>query len=117
MKALASAEMGFDRIAKQLNAEGLEERRGPKPVSIESNSYRQGPGIRNGEHGLQTEIKQVLVVQIPLRRGADSGSAKTTNKRIAEQIGSVRQTQFAKGEVGIKEHVKVPHYARVLQRL
>jgi len=35
-------------------------------------------------------------------------SAKTTNKRIAEQIESARQTQFAKGEVGIKERVKVP---------
>jgi vacuolar-type H+-ATPase subunit B/Vma2 len=34
--------------------------------------------------------------------------AKTTNKRIAEQIESARQTQFAKGEVGINQRVKVP---------
>ena len=38
-------------------------------------------------------------------------SAKTTNKRTAEQIEAARRTQLAKGEVGIEKKKPVPTLA------
>jgi len=38
-------------------------------------------------------------------------SAKTGNKRTAEQIESARKTQMAKGEVGIRDRAPVPTFA------
>ena len=43
-------------------------------------------------------------------------SAKTTNKRIAEQIESARKTQLAKNEVGIRDKKPVPTFAEFIKR-
>lgn len=43
-------------------------------------------------------------------------SAKTGNKRTAEQIEAARKTQLAKGEVGIRDRAPVPTLADFLKR-
>ena len=43
-------------------------------------------------------------------------SAKTGNKRTAEQIEAARKTQLAKGEVGIRDRAPVPTFAEFTKR-
>ncbi len=43
-------------------------------------------------------------------------SAKTGNKRTAEQIEAARKTQMAKGEVGIRDRAPVPTFATFVNR-
>ncbi len=42
-------------------------------------------------------------------------TTKQTNKRVAEQIEAARKTQFAKGEVGIRDHNPVPTLTQFIQ--
>jgi integrase len=43
-------------------------------------------------------------------------STKQTNKRFAEQIESARKTEFAKGDVGIRDRAPVPTFAEFIKR-
>jgi len=57
-----------------------------------------------------------VVVQIHFNGEQVRESTKQTNKRVAEQIEAARKTEFAKGDVGIRDKKPVPTLAEFAER-